>query len=144
MTPSTLLTTLTTPGCTLRSEGDTLHISPSSLLTPELRAHIREHKAALLALLTPDNDPGPWRYHSAVLGEELWFAWTPADVEALRAEGVVAYTPDEIIMLHVMKTRELEGFDERLRVIHRNKQVWGAEVSLGSVNTENVLTTKAS
>ena len=52
MDANTLLENLQILGCILRVEDTTLHISPSSLLTPELRAHIREHKAALLGYET--------------------------------------------------------------------------------------------
>lgn len=129
MGTTSFLQHLQTLGCTLRIDGPTLHVSPRTLLTPALREQIREHKAALMTLLAPtDDDPGPWGYTSEVLGDTIWFAWTEADAEALRAEGVVAYLPEEIMALHAMKARDGEGFGEKLRVLHRNKQVWGGYI----------------
>src|SRR5215471_14258819 len=60
MTPSELAATLTTARCRLIPEGETLRVQdPQHALTDDLRQAIREHKAALLALLaqpTPVHD----------------------------------------------------------------------------------------
>ncbi|HHY94540.1 MAG TPA: hypothetical protein GX513_05965 [Firmicutes bacterium] len=53
MTPSDLLAGLKGRGITLQPEGDALRYSaPKGAMTDDLRAAIREHKAALLALLS--------------------------------------------------------------------------------------------
>ena len=61
---------LTAAGCSLsREEGERLRVhDPRHALTDELRQQIREHKIALLAMLTPERpiplprDPAPcWR-----------------------------------------------------------------------------------
>src|SRR5262245_23277901 len=70
MTALDLFLQLTAGGCTLsRLESDRLQIrDPQHILTDTLRQQIREHKAALLAILTPElciplpRSPAPcWR-----------------------------------------------------------------------------------
>ena len=60
MTPGELVTALHTAGCRLIPEGEHLRVQdPQHVLTDDLRQAIREHKAALLALLAqraPAND----------------------------------------------------------------------------------------
>jgi hypothetical protein len=51
MSADTLLGTLRAEGYTVAAAGDVLHIGPAARLTDELRAAIRTHKPALLALL---------------------------------------------------------------------------------------------
>ena len=53
MTAATLIGRLHAAGVQLTANGDKLHISaPAGVLTPELRAELVEHKAALMAALT--------------------------------------------------------------------------------------------
>lgn len=53
MTPSDLLAECTRRGIALRPEGEAIRYScPKGAMTDELRSLIREHKAALLALLS--------------------------------------------------------------------------------------------
>jgi hypothetical protein len=55
MTALDLLLHLTAAGCQLTRQGDTLRVhDPRYVLTDALRQQIREHKAALLAMLTPE------------------------------------------------------------------------------------------
>ena len=55
MTALDLFLHLTTAGCQLTRQGDTLRVhDPQHVLTDALRQQIREHKAALLAMLTPE------------------------------------------------------------------------------------------
>ena len=60
MTPGELVTALHTAGCRLIPEGEHLRVQdPQHALTDDLRQAIRQHKAALLALLAqpaPAND----------------------------------------------------------------------------------------
>ena len=51
MTPSELLALLHARSITLALAGDRLAATPKSAVTPELRAAITEHKAALLGML---------------------------------------------------------------------------------------------
>lgn len=57
MTPSALLACLSAGGLTARAVGDRLLLGPASLVTPELKALVAEHKAGLLELLTPRETP---------------------------------------------------------------------------------------
>ena len=58
MTALDLFLHLTTAGCQLTRQGDTLRVhDPQHVLTDALRQQIREHKAALLAMLTPERPP---------------------------------------------------------------------------------------
>ena len=60
MNAAEILHTLTDQGFTLAVEGDLLTVNPSSRLTDAMRAEIRAHKPALVALLTQatnDTDP---------------------------------------------------------------------------------------
>ena len=63
MSATALLTTLTSAGCRLIPDGDTLRVQdPQRTLTDEWRQAIREHKPALLALLrdeSPAHTPLP-------------------------------------------------------------------------------------
>ena len=62
--PSLLVEKLMAAGFALTAEGSRLRVAPADLLTDELRAGIREHKAALLALLavpTVESYPSPTR-----------------------------------------------------------------------------------
>ena len=69
MTALDLFLRLTAAGCQLTRQGDTLRVhDPQHILTDALRQQIREHKAALLAMLTPERQiplpcyPAPcWR-----------------------------------------------------------------------------------
>lgn len=58
MNPRRLLDHLRTIGLSLTVEGDQLLCAPKEKLTDELRALIREHKPALMALLA---DPTDWQ-----------------------------------------------------------------------------------
>ena len=131
MTPTDLLTHIQSLGITLRLDGGTLRASPRALLTPGLQAQVREHKAALIALLTApviDDDPGPWAFHSKTLDADIWLCLTEADVAALRAEGAIAYLPQEIRALQAMRERDREGFADKLRAVHMNKEIWDTAI----------------
>jgi hypothetical protein len=55
MTALDLFVHLTAAGCQLTRQGETLQVhDPQHVLTDVLRQAIRTHKAALLAMLTPD------------------------------------------------------------------------------------------
>jgi TubC N-terminal docking domain len=55
MTALDLFLHLTEAGCQLTRQGETLRVhDPQRLLTDTLRDAIRQHKAALLAMLTPE------------------------------------------------------------------------------------------
>lgn len=57
-TTNELLATLRARGVVLEPAGDKLRYAPADVVAPELREAIRQHKAALLALLTPARTPG--------------------------------------------------------------------------------------
>lgn len=57
MTPRALLAALTEAGCRVTVDGDSLRVRGP--LTDDLRAAIREHKAALLKLLRPATPSPP-------------------------------------------------------------------------------------
>jgi len=61
MTALDLFLSLTAAGCQLIRHGDTLRVhDPQHILTDALRQAIRQHKAALLAMLTPERPyPAP-------------------------------------------------------------------------------------
>ena len=70
--PSLLVEKLMAAGFTLTADGSRLRVAPADLLTDELRAGIRENKAALLALLavptvrsTTDTTPAATMQHRA-------------------------------------------------------------------------------
>lgn len=131
MTPHVLYDHLIQLGCTLSLDGSTLNVRPRKLLTPDLIALITQYKPALIALLTPSeiaDDPGPRGFHSTVLDADFWVCQSPADGAALRAEGAVAYTAEEIWQLQALKAHDPESFPAKLKVIHDNKAVWGCEV----------------
>ena len=51
MTPLELLTVLRRRGLDFRTDGDRLFVAPSSALAPDDAASLRQHKAALIALI---------------------------------------------------------------------------------------------
>lgn len=57
MSAQAVLQELEQLGCTVAAEGDRLTVSPSSRLTDELRARIRECKPEILAELQPGDTP---------------------------------------------------------------------------------------
>ena len=60
MTPASLLADLRERGVSVRADRGKVVLAPASLLTDDLRAAIRKHKAALLALLYEEADPFGW------------------------------------------------------------------------------------
>jgi hypothetical protein len=58
----TLVANLRARGVTLKPDGDKLRVRPSSRLTPDELAALREHKADVLALLTAPPASSPARY----------------------------------------------------------------------------------
>ena len=60
MTPASLLAALRRRGLSARAESGRLVLAPASLLSDDLRAAVREHKAGLLALLYEEADPFGW------------------------------------------------------------------------------------
>ena len=55
--PSLLVEKLMAAGFTLTAEGSRLRVAPADLLTDELRAGIREHKAGLISILAAESAP---------------------------------------------------------------------------------------
>lgn len=55
--PSLLVEKLMAAGFTLTADGSRLRVAPADLLTDELRAGIREHKAALISILAAEAAP---------------------------------------------------------------------------------------
>jgi tubulysin polyketide synthase-like protein len=72
MSPLDLFLHLCAAGCQLTRQGDTLRVhDPQHILTDALRQAIRTHKAALLAVLTPE--PLTQYYPCVVCsGSERW------------------------------------------------------------------------
>ena len=116
-----LLAHLQALGCVLRVDGAILHVSPRHLLTPELRTAIGVQKPALMALLAAPVETAYGHYHSTVLDADFWVCETQADAEALRAEGEVPYTAEEIWLLQQMRERDPRGFIGKLERIHEAK-----------------------
>jgi len=52
-------------GLTLTAEGSRLRVAPAGLLTNDLREHIREHRAGLIALLAAESAPAVESYPSS-------------------------------------------------------------------------------
>jgi hypothetical protein len=85
MTALDLFLHLTAAGCQLTRQGETLRVhDPQHILTDALRQAIRTHKAALLAMLTPDRRiplpryPAPcWRYKGPSEREGLRYLLCP-------------------------------------------------------------------
>ena len=75
---SLLVEKLRAAGFTLTAEGSRLRVAPADKLTDELRAHIREHRAGLIALLAAESAPAVESYPSP----------TPAQKVAPRANMV--------------------------------------------------------
>ena len=93
MTALDLFLLLTAGGCQLTRQGDMLRVhDPQHVLTAALRQQIREHKAALLAMLTPERQiplpryPAPcWRCKGPSERQGLWYllcAQCQAETEA--------------------------------------------------------------
>ena len=57
MAASSLLAELRAAGFTLTAEGSRLRVAPADLLTDELRAGIREHRAELVRILAAESAP---------------------------------------------------------------------------------------
>ena len=55
--PSLLVEKLMAAGFTLTADGPRLRVAPADLLTDELRAGIREHKAGLISILAAESAP---------------------------------------------------------------------------------------
>jgi TubC N-terminal docking domain len=59
VSPAVLVASLQRRGCRLLADGDRLGVHPADVLTDELRAAIREHKPALLAIVVAGVLPCP-------------------------------------------------------------------------------------
>ena len=80
MTALDLFLHLTAAGCQLTRQGDTLRVhDPQHILTDALRQAIRTHKAALLALLTPERRIPLPRYPAP-----CWQCKGPSERQGLR------------------------------------------------------------
>ena len=81
MTPPELFLHLTATGCSLsREEGERLRVrDPQHVLTDALRQQIRQHKAALLAMLTPERRIPLPRYPAP-----CWCCKGPSERQGLR------------------------------------------------------------
>jgi len=80
MTALDLFVHLTAAGCQLTRQGDTLRVhDPQHALTDTLRQQIREHKAALLVLLTPERPIPLPRYPAP-----CWRCKGPSERQGLR------------------------------------------------------------
>lgn len=78
MTPASLLSDLRRRGLSARAESGRLVLAPASLLTDDLRAAVRRHKAALLALLYEEADPFGWGGPPPP-----WVLWGGSDTPAI-------------------------------------------------------------
>lgn len=74
MTPSSLLWDLLSDGFTLQVTAGKLVIQPASKLTDALRAAVREHKAALVALLGGEGAGGPFAAEPPRLGWAAYYS----------------------------------------------------------------------
>lgn len=93
MNPSDLLTQLQSLGLTVKTgQGGSLIVNPKALMTPELSALIRQHKAALVEALTPPPDPADVREYyeerAAILEFDAGMARPQAEAEALQFAAV--------------------------------------------------------
>ena len=80
MTALDLLLHLTAAGCQLTRQGGTLRVhDPQHILTDALRQQIRAHKAALLAMLTPERRIPLPRYPAP-----CWRCKGPSERQGLR------------------------------------------------------------
>jgi hypothetical protein len=80
MTALDLFLHLITAGCQLTRQGDTLRVhDPQHILTDALRQQIREHKAALLAMLIPERRIPLLRYPAP-----CWRCKGPSERQGLR------------------------------------------------------------
>jgi hypothetical protein len=143
-----LLSALQTKGVRLGVRGDQLAVdAPKGVLTGDLRAAIRQHKAALLAMLAQDGPPVPLsaspsvdlnmplealqepaHIWSDILHTDFYVCATPAQAAPLLAVGKTVYLPAEIRVLHQLKDRGPATFPEKLRAIHQSKALFGALV----------------
>lgn len=74
-----LLKALQSQGYTLAVEGEQLRLAPASRLSPELRAEVRAHKAALLALVSHAKLSGSVTPDSEAVATERESDATPVD-----------------------------------------------------------------
>ncbi|MBF0604831.1 MAG: hypothetical protein HQL07_14205 [Nitrospirae bacterium] len=71
-----ILKALNDSGLILSLVGESIRVAPPQKLTDEFRAMIREHKAALVALLRKPNDPPPTTAHEFFSVYGVW-PWVP-------------------------------------------------------------------
>lgn len=84
----TALTTLRAAGLTVRAEGDTVRVGPRERLTPEIRAQVAEHKAALLEALAGEARPEVDAGALAALCREVFKGDTARELVTVEARHV--------------------------------------------------------
>lgn len=101
-------------GVRLEADGEALAVdAPAGTLTPDDRAALVAHKAAVLALLRAER-PAAWLLDSRVLQEEAWLVRDRAALDLIRAElaGRPVFYGDELKQLRAWPPDRLRGLAE--------------------------------
>jgi len=135
-----LLADLRAAGVVAYLRNGLLRCRPASVMRsrPELSAHVRKYKEALLAHLSAQEPQeeislteadktlsrgGAIWIRSDLLGEDFWYTRSPSKAEALRCRGEVVYEPDEIERLW-----ELRDDPDLVRRAHDVKRMFGGRI----------------